>query len=47
MSTQGAAGSGGRDVRTGRQGGSWALGIFLIIGANGVLYSFNPTHMVS
>lgn len=43
----GVAGSRGRDVSIGRPGGFGAPGLFLIIGANGVLYSPNPTHMVS
>lgn len=37
----------GRDVRAARPGGFGAPALFLIIGANGVLYSLNPTHMVS
>lgn len=43
----GVAGSRGRDASLGRPGGFGAPGLFLIIGANGVLYSPNPTHMVS
>lgn len=43
----GAAGSGSRNLRIGQPRGFGAPGLFLIIGANGVLYRLNPTHMVS